>query len=105
MTNANQIKALYKAYVTVEAAVANIKREGDRSVRKCEDNVLVSIGNYITRFGAEFLDADDADEFPDTLKLGCWECNYSPTGHCVYHQESDPAHDCCIFCGEPEERK
>jgi hypothetical protein len=34
-----------------------------------------------------------------------WECPESPTGHCVYDRYEDPAHDNCIFCGDPEERK
>jgi hypothetical protein len=34
-----------------------------------------------------------------------WECPESPTGFCVYDQYEDPAHDSCIFCGDPAERK
>lgn len=34
-----------------------------------------------------------------------WECPSSPFGWCAYHTVLDPAHDTCIFCGEPEERK
>lgn len=34
-----------------------------------------------------------------------WECDYSPFGFCAYHDFEDPAHDSCIFCMEPYERK
>lgn len=34
-----------------------------------------------------------------------WECPDSPTAKCVYHDETDPAHDNCIYCHQPEERK
>lgn len=34
-----------------------------------------------------------------------WECPKSPTGHCVYHPETDGALDDCIYCHQPEERK
>lgn len=34
-----------------------------------------------------------------------WDCPDSPVGWCVYNHSTEPAHDNCIFCGEPEERK
>ena len=34
-----------------------------------------------------------------------WHCDDSPIGWCVYNHFDDPAHDNCVFCGEPEERK
>lgn len=34
-----------------------------------------------------------------------WGCDSSPIGWCVYHNYADPAHDSCVFCGEPQERK
>lgn len=40
-----------------------------------------------------------------TVGEGFWECEKSPVGICVYHKIHDRAHDSCIFCGEPEERK
>lgn len=33
-----------------------------------------------------------------------WDCPTSPTGKCEY-AEDDIMEDCCIHCGEPEERK
>lgn len=32
-------------------------------------------------------------------------CEASPTGHCCYNDLEDRDHDCCLFCGEPHERK
>jgi len=34
-----------------------------------------------------------------------WECENSPIGVCVYCPLDDRAHDNCLFCGDPEERK
>lgn len=34
-----------------------------------------------------------------------WGCEKSPIGWCVYDKVEDPAHDSCVFCGEPEKRK
>lgn len=34
-----------------------------------------------------------------------WKCDNSPVGYCVYDIIEDPAHDDCLFCGQPEERK
>ena len=34
-----------------------------------------------------------------------WKCRESHIGYCVYDVVDDPAHDDCIFCHEPEERK
>ncbi len=35
-----------------------------------------------------------------------WECEDSPTGYCDYVQpDGKYDEDCCIYCGEPDERK
>ncbi len=34
-----------------------------------------------------------------------WDCESSPTKHCLYDDDDDPAHDHCVFCGDPYERK
>ena len=34
-----------------------------------------------------------------------WDCETSPVGICVYNDLDDPAHDHCLYCEEPEERK
>jgi hypothetical protein len=45
-------------------------------------------------------------QYKDTpLAFGEWECSESPIETCVYDEEKDPAHDICLFCGDPEERK
>lgn len=37
--------------------------------------------------------------------IGSWDCEHSPFGICMYHNFEDPAHDNCIFCHQPNERK
>lgn len=34
-----------------------------------------------------------------------WDCPDSPFGLCVYHHIEDRAHDDCVFCHDPAERK
>lgn len=34
-----------------------------------------------------------------------WDCEKSPTGHCVYRPAVDPCRDSCLFCFDPLERK
>lgn len=34
-----------------------------------------------------------------------WFCPKSPNHICKYDDKKDPAHDNCIYCGQPEERK
>lgn len=34
-----------------------------------------------------------------------WSCINSLTGKCWYNSDRDDAHDSCLFCGQPEERK
>ena len=34
-----------------------------------------------------------------------WYCEASPSSHCSYNDEIDPARDECIYCGDPYERK
>lgn len=36
--------------------------------------------------------------------MGC-ESELNPTSLCLYNHDTDPAHDECLFCGEPLERK
>jgi len=36
-----------------------------------------------------------------------WKCDHplAPGGICVYDDEFDSAHDNCVYCGQPNERK
>lgn len=38
----------------------------------------------------------------DTSEWG-WDCEESPTGKCVYDWATND--ECCVYCGDPEERK
>jgi hypothetical protein len=40
----------------------------------------------------------------DEIVLGYHSCK-GPLGLCVYDDTTDPVHDCCLFCGDPDERK
>jgi len=43
---------------------------------------------------------------PSEIKISnFWDCDKSPIGYCVYDKIEDPACDCCVFCGAPDERK
>lgn len=66
---------------------------------------------HLTRIAHKHTHSKQAAEvhadFPDSsfLKEGKWECIESPTFLCWYDSAEDPAHDWCLYCGEPEERK
>lgn len=40
-----------------------------------------------------------------SVSVGHWECSESPLDVCVYNNDKDLAHDNCLYCGDPEERK
>lgn len=33
-----------------------------------------------------------------------WQCCANPLGFCAYDLDEEPAHDRCLYCGDPEER-
>lgn len=64
----------------------------DRVIDKAVDALIVALKAHLN--------------LPDAaLVLGLHECETSPTGECVYDEDEDPAHDDCIFCHAPYERK
>lgn len=50
-------------------------------------------------------DEGGLDVVPSFLEFSHWDCEDSPAGICVYDGDMDPAHDHCLFCGQPHERK
>ena len=42
---------------------------------------------------------------PAYMALGYNDCDISPFTICAYNLVDDPAHDNCVFCHEPHERK
>ena len=44
---------------------------------------------------------DEPNDYPWQFGHSDWDCEGSPTKHCMYTTDWD----CCIFCGEPDERK
>lgn len=52
------------------------------------------------------IDTDSSVMHIFMFPVGYWGCTgESPWGRCVYNHLLDPAHDTCLFCGHPEERK
>ena len=52
------------------------------------------------------LQKDTGLENPNTdITYSGWDCPESIIGKCVYDEDEDPGHDCCIYCNEPSERK
>lgn len=43
-------------------------------------------------------------ECDEDIEIG-GECSESPIDKCAYNEADDPSCDCCVFCGEPWERK
>jgi len=41
---------------------------------------------------------------PETPDEGVHQCT-NLSGVCIYDGDADPAHDFCLFCGQPEEQK
>jgi hypothetical protein len=41
------------------------------------------------------------------LRYTAWKCEsaFNPIDKCFYDGDNDPAHDSCVMCGQPEERK
>lgn len=44
------------------------------------------------------------DSFKHVMEF-YWSCPDSPFGWCAYDHWEDRAHDSCVFCGDPSERK
>lgn len=83
----------------VNAAQAMIHRAQIRgeldAASECYSSIEHILDNYVGTCEGQWY----------TVGSGLWDCGKSPVGVCVYHKIHDPAHDCCIYCGEPEERK
>jgi hypothetical protein len=76
--------------------------------REAKDKLLVEA----MRRRDDTLDKEREEEPVDkeeywALETSGWDCpdERNAYGFCVYHDEEDPCHDSCLFCGEPEERK
>jgi hypothetical protein len=93
------IRHNYSEHITFAHVARQIKLGIDNQVDEGELGVKELLSKYI-HDNPEVENCDD----PSDLVLGGWECEKSPTGYCVYHDE-DSMHDTCLFCGDPEERK
>ena len=71
---------------------------------------LNNSANNLTKIQCEiawkYLDKKENPETTiDGIVIGSWECPDSPVELCVYDDDNDMCHDCCLFCGDPDERK
>ena len=82
----------------IRALERKITEEADKSM-KAEDVSIPSTNMDGTE--TEGMN-DDAQWF---YISDSWDCPGSPFGLCMYHIIHDGAHDTCVFCGDPEERK
>lgn len=49
---------------------------------------------------------DDGESLGWDYVIGfTWDCEKSPIGLCIYNHYKDRAHDSCVFCHDPAERK
>jgi hypothetical protein len=71
----------------------NLFLEQKKSFNGLERGLLELCGNKLTSPLFRYVIGD------------MWNCEKSPIGLCVYHHFKDPAHDQCMFCGNPSERK
>jgi len=55
-------------------------------------------------FGKKLVQRERGVE-PYFSVLGTWKCSKSSYDYCCYDHDKDPAHDFCVYCGEPEERQ
>ncbi len=54
----------------------------------------------------EYEEINSGEAEGSSLAVGPWRCGIMfDACNCLYNETSDPMHDECINCGEPEERK
>lgn len=71
------------------------------SIQECTDAL-----DYITHQRTKLVGAlwPDYDWMTHQMDF-FWECEPSPFGWCAYNHWEDRAHDHCLFCHQPSERK
>lgn len=87
--------------------IFGVRREVEEQIEKLQEK-QGEIDDEIREFVAKHYNVtDDPHVDPDDLEIVfVWVCEKgSPTGYCVYDNANDPANDCCLYCGEPRERK
>lgn len=83
-----QLKLKEKRIAGLDTALAEL-----RQVRAVvHEEFVVELGRIIERD-------------PQSIELGNWECEGSPTERCVYDMSTDEQDDACLFCDNPNERK
>jgi len=80
------------------ASTIEIRMDRLKSMQAKIDNIKYAMTQIVTSCMAE---GEGQWYAIDTF----WGCPSSPFGWCAYHIIEDRAHDNCIYCHEPQERK
>lgn len=94
-----EIQALYAMQAEYAARVAHKRKAYEASIQM-ETAEIRRIDGRVLELVAASVQLD-----PEDLVRGYWDCPASPTGTCFYNGPEDPAHDDCLFCHDPRERK
>lgn len=89
------------------APILQVQREVEGQIEALEakradldDQIRAAVARHYNVTDDPHVEADDLEIAP------IWVCEKgSPTGHCVYDNENDPANDSCLYCHQPRERK
>lgn len=75
----------------------HIIKQAINSLERVSNELIKTVPEPLRKLG------DDPKDYPRQFSHSYWECDDSPTGYCMYTNYI--GYDCCIFCGDPEERK
>jgi len=78
------------------------KLEAERNLVMAELEVRQALSKTLGGYAGTFLGVGICAA---AIEIGHWACETSPIAVCVYDDWSDPIHDNCLYCNNPEERK
>lgn len=76
-----------------------------RAAEKTYHDSRQTIGRMLDQLGYWKQESNKLMDSPSNVYIGFHNCENSPLGCCIYQGYIDGAHDFCIYCGKPEERK
>lgn len=84
--------------------VGALTREDDDHIKALRATLDGMLADDARREALERQEQEDLDAGLTTSDA--WQCEARGDGKmCQYNDDEDPAHDSCIHCGDPEERK
>lgn len=101
-------------------AIVNVRRQLEKTREEYEalldNHVRTLVIESLRRLRAARTENEEDTDIPydedvedgDVTAPGTWNCPDTArnvVGTCVYDEQEDPAHDNCLFCHQPEERK